>query len=57
LEVKIWYCVVCASGDTLAEVREDFLDQYADYSEEIPALLELPPPEVEDMHEVTGYDS
>jgi hypothetical protein len=48
-------CERCCHGKNLEEIRAQFRDLYGP-DVEIPSLLE-PPPEVETMHEMTGYDS
>ena len=62
-EVKVGTCevrvkIICdrwSYGKNLEEIRVRFRDQYGP-DVEIPSLLESPP-EVETMHEMTGYDS
>jgi hypothetical protein len=50
------FCDRWAYGADLEQVRGQLLDAYGP-DVEIPEFLEPPPPEPEDMHTVTGYDS
>jgi hypothetical protein len=56
LEVEICHVSCWASGKSLEEVRADFRYENGP-GLEIPAILESPPPEVEEMYRETGYDS